>query len=50
MVGENGPQLDGWTMPTRCCGEWSSEVYCGTCGNLMPDTLRIAPNIVLGTE
>lgn len=49
---ENGPLLDGWSLPprSRCCGEWSDQLVCGTCGNYMPAELTLAPNIVLGAE
>lgn len=29
---ENGPLLDGWRLPPRCCGEWATELACKVCG------------------
>ena len=40
MIGENGPQLDGWRLPDRnpktpprCCGLFCDSNVCTICGN-----------------
>jgi hypothetical protein len=44
---ENGPQLDGWQLPPRCCGTWCNGDACTICGRWKRD---IPANIELGTE
>lgn len=48
MVGENGPQLDGFAVPPRplrrCCGVDQATLHCGTCGHQIPP--RPAPIVV----
>lgn len=41
---DNAPPLEGWSLPPRCCGTWSSGLSCGICGNWLP----IPPNVTLG--
>lgn len=47
MVGENGPPLDGWTLPPRCCGNWCEGQSCELCGRHKRD---IPANVILGSE
>jgi hypothetical protein len=47
MVGENGPELDGWQLPPRCCGDWCEGQSCEVCGRWAHE---IPANIVLGCE
>ena len=44
---DNGPELDGWQLPRRCCGEWCSGSACRVCGRHQRD---IPENVILGTE
>lgn len=44
---DNGPALDGWKLPPRCCGTWSSELTCSVCGMWM---VAMPANIELGSE
>lgn len=44
MVGENGPQLDGWRLPPRHCGDWQHETHCTTCGVLVPENCVLGEN------
>jgi hypothetical protein len=51
MVGENGPQLDGWAVTGRCCGELHDTVECSVCLQRVKADLPLTPpNIVLGTD
>lgn len=44
---ENGPPLDGWSLPPRCCGEWCLGPTCNVCRRHARD---IPANIELGCE
>lgn len=41
---DNAPPLEGWQLPPRCCGTWSSGLSCDICGNW----LKIPASIELG--
>lgn len=44
---ENGPLLDGWQLPPRCCGTWALGQSCEVCGRHKRD---IPANVILGSE
>lgn len=47
MVGDNGPQLDGWKLPARCCGTWCLGPACTVCGRHerdIPTNIELAEN------
>lgn len=44
---ENAPPLDGWTLPPRCCGVWSTGLVCGVCSRWLHE---LPANIELGAE
>lgn len=44
---DNGPELDGWQLPPRCCGNWCVGPACGVCGRHKRD---IPQNVILGSE
>lgn len=47
MVGENGPELDGWhVQPGRHCGQLCVDRTCPVCLEWLP----MPANITLGSE
>lgn len=45
MVGENGPELDGWhVQPGKHCGALCVDLACPTCG----EWVNVPANIGLG--